>query len=268
MTEQNISLNVNTAASTGATHNTKTTTKQNSKKEPINMGQTKTKNTNQKQVLTEPQRPKPEGIKDVKVNYGETLFDIATKYHVSIKDVLKANPGLHQDKIREGQTLKTPYVSDKKWNAYVNAKDKYEAQELAELEAKWAQEKVEQKEQEAKTVKQKTELAQAKIQEANDLKFNKEYSFRIDAKSGDIIVTLKANKELGDIKSDFKLPPKHLTEKNPSIKQKYEPGIILDIDNAVRRADWDDAEAKKGDSFILDPRVFNPSKNFFEKLFD
>lgn len=261
MSGQNVSKATSVGAVTTGAYQ-KSTVGQNSsaKSQPIPIGQ-KAQKAKPKAELVEPQRPKAEGVKDVAVESGQTLFDIATKYHVSINDVLKANPGLNPDKIREGQVLKMPFVSDKKWNAYVNAKEQFEKQEQAKFDAEWAQEQ-------AQALKQKTELAQARIQEANDLKYNEKYSFRVDAKTGDIIVTLKEDKELGDIRNDFNIPSGHLTQKNPSIKQKYEPEKFFDLDAGVRKANWDGADAKKGDTFIIDPNAFKPSKGFFGDLFD
>lgn len=249
------------AVTTGAYQKSTVSKKNNAKSQPIPIGQKKAQSAKPKAELVEPQRPKAEGVKDVTVSSGQTLFDIATKYHVSIKDVLKANPGLNPDRIKEGQVLKMPFVSDKKWNAYIDSKDQFDKQELAKFDAELAQEK-------AQALKQKTELAQARIQEANDLKYNEKYSFRVDAKTGDIIITLKEDKELGDIRNDFNIPSGHLTQKNPSIKQKYEPEKFLDLDAGVRKANWDGADAKKGDSFIIDPNAFKPSKGFFGDLFD
>ncbi len=249
------------AVTTGAYHKSAVNVKSNSKKQPIPIGQKKAEKNTQKQNSVEPKRPAPEGIKDVTVEANLTLFDIATQYHVSIKDVLKANPGLNPDKIREGQVLKMPYVSDKKWNAYIDSKEKFEKQESAKIEAQW-------KKEQAQALKQKTQLAQAKIQEANDLEYNEDYSFKVDAKSGNIILTLKKAKELGDIRSDFRLPGGHLREMNPSITEKYKPGSNYNIDTYIRSNDWDAAEANKGDVFIIDPNAFNPSKGFFGDLFD
>lgn len=238
-------------------------TKSTSKaKDPVPVGQKKSEKKEETKVLAEPKRPKAEGVTDVKVGYGQTLFDIATKYHVTVKDVLNANPNLESaNKIREGQTLKVPFVSDKKWNAYLKAKDAYEQEEMRLYEET-------QKAEAAKELKQKTEMAEAKIQEAKDLKYGKSYDFSINPKTGEIIITLKADKELGDIRDDFRLPAGYLKSKNPDISKKYKPGTLYNLNEGIRESNWDEAKAQKGDKFIVDPELFRPSKGFFGNLFD
>ncbi len=234
--------------------------KANSKKTYVPVGQHKSSKAENNSSKA-PTRPKPEGIKNVRVEMGDNLFDIATKYHVSINDVLAANPKLDPDKIKEGQTLKMPYVSDKSWKLYINAKEAYEAKELKEFEAS-------EKSKQAQKLKQRITLAQNKIKEANELKYNEDYNFNVDAKTGNIVITLKEAKELGDIRSDFKLPAGHLKDMNPQITKKYKPGKMFNLDQMVRKNDWDSAEANKGDKFVVKPEAFNPYKGFFGELFD
>ncbi len=261
-----MSLEINNAARTSGANAAKgaaaeaATSKAAPKKEPIPVGQKKAK-AQKGTDLTEPKRPKPEGTKDVKVGFGQNLFDIATKYHVSIADVVKANPGLDPDKIKEGQTLKMPFVSDKNWANYEKAKDDYERKAAAKFEQEYKAEK-------AKNLKEKTQLAQAKIQEAKELKHGESYNFTVDKKTGNIIVTLKKDMDLGDIRNDFRLPGGHLRQMNPDITKKYQPDKLFNLDELRREANWDGADVKAGDKFVIDPNAFKPSKGFFGDLFD
>lgn len=235
--------------------------KTNSKKTYVPLVQNENQSKAEKSTSKAPNRPKPEGIKNIKVEMGDNLFYLATKYHVSMDDVLAANPKLDPDKLKEGQTLKMPYVSDKNWDSYISAKEAYEAKELAEFEAN-------EKLMQTKKLQKRINLAKAKIEEANELKYNKDYNFNVDPKTGNIIITLKEAKELGDIRRDFKLPAGHLKEMNPEITKKYKPGKLFNLDEMVRKNDWDEAEAGKDDKFIVKPEVFKPYKGFLGELFD
>lgn len=46
------------------------------------------------------------------VALGETLYGIARQYEVKVSDILKANPDLKPDKIREGQVIKIPVAQE------------------------------------------------------------------------------------------------------------------------------------------------------------
>ena len=265
MSEQNYISNYNPnivnskPADTASDPNTDKTSEKNST--PIPVGQNG--NAPQKSaLLKEPTKPKIAGVKESYYpQSGETTFSIATKHHISIDELLKANPGMDKDKIYQNKAIKVPYRNDKDWKNYEKDVEAYENQQLA----LWQQE---QDAKMAEALKNKKDQATAMIQKAKELKYDESYNFTVDEKSGDIIITLKKDMELGDISKDFRLPAGHLRAKNPDITTKYKPENHFNLDKQVRVSDWDGADAKKGDSFIVDPNAFKPSAGFWKDLFE
>jgi LysM repeat protein len=265
MSEQNYisnySSNIANSKTVETTSNTSLDKTSEKKSTPIPVGQ----NNNESQkstLLKEPQKPKIAGVKE---NYypqsGETTFSIATKHHISIDELLKANPGMDKDKIYQNKAINVPYRNDKDWEKYEKDVDAYENQQLA----LWQQE---QDAKRAEALNNKKDQATAMIQKAKELKYDESYNFTIDEKSGDIIITLKKDMELGNISKDFRLPAGHLRAKNPDITTKYTPENHFNLDRQIRVSDWDGADAKKGDTFIVDPNAFRPSAGFLKDLFE
>lgn len=110
-----------------------------------------------------------------------------------------------------------------------------------------------------KVSSEKINAAKDKINQAIDLGYGEEYTFSIEP-NGDIRVTLLDDMELGDVKADFQIPDKSLTNSNPNLKRKYEPQYVFHLDGCNYN-DWDQAEAKQGDQLIISNAHFKPNKN-------
>ncbi len=234
--------------------------KSGTKAKPVPVGQSK-KQPEKAKLLTKPTKPPISGEKTVTVQSGETTFSIATKYHISMEELLAANPGVDKDKIYENQKLNVPYRTDKAWNKYQKDIEAYENQQYLLSEQKLAAER-------KRNLNKKIDIANTLIQKAKELEHDKSYTFKVDKKTGDIIVTLKKDMELGDVRSDFRLPKGHLRSMNPEITKKYKPSTMFNLDEGIRVSDWDNADVKKGDSFKISPDVFKPSGGFWKDLFD
>jgi len=103
------------------------------------------------------------------------------------------------------------------------------------------------------------EASRASIAKAIDYGYAEDYDFKI-AENGDVILTLKTNKSLGEIRTDFQIPGGSLSQSN-DIKGKYKPKHIYNIDTYHGYNDYDAAKAKKGDVIVVQRLDFNPNEN-------
>lgn len=230
--------------------------------EPVPVGKGQNGKKGKAQLLKEPKMPDIAGQKQYYPKSGESVISIAKDNHVYVSELLKANPGMDQDKIYENKAINVPYRTDKAWNKYQKDVEAYQEQQFQIEEAK---DKAEAK----KKLEARIDKAESGIAKANELGYGKSYTFKVDQETGNILITLKENKSLGDIKSDFRLPAKHLLNNNPSIKDNLKPSTYLDTDQRqVRVNDWDSAEAQKGNTFAVGPEVFKPSEGWFADWFN
>ena len=236
-----------------------TSSQQGSKQIQIPIGQQA-----QQKELQPPKKPVATKTKEVEIKDGDTLLAIANKYHTTVADIMALNPSIkNENSLRIGQKVTIKYIPDAEWNKYQSELKAYEHQEAVKSEEAW-------KAEQAQKLKAKISLANEKISIAKSQDYAKYYDFKVDQSNGNIIVTLKAARTLGDMRSDFRLPGGHLREMNPSITEKYEPDTKYNIGGpgAWRVNDWDACEAQKGDSFIISPDKMNPSKGFWGNLLD
>ena len=124
--------------------------------------------------------------------------------------------------------------------------------ELALSEQRWEQE-------EKERLEQKIETSKAQVEKAKEYGYGEDYLFEVD-KDGNVLVTLKKEKELGEVRRDFRLPAGSLSSTN-NIKGKYKPATITDIDRYIRYKDYDQAEVPVGDSLLIDGQHFSPDEN-------
>lgn len=248
------------AVTPSSTTSVETTGSQQKKNVPVGQSQNKGK-----KPLTEPKKPAIDGVKsEYYPKSGETAISIANNNHITREELLKANPGMDENKLYETKAIKVPYRTEKNWNKYQAELKAYQAQQDEIREQKTRAEEAQRAKENAAKLRAKNENANALVKQAKDLGYGKSYTFTVDKKTGNIIVQLKEDKKLGDIRKNFRLPRGHLREMNPNITKKYEAGTIYDIDTLTRINDWDSAKVKKGDTFIINSDYFNPSKGFWK----
>lgn len=187
--------------------------------------------------------PKPT-YTNIRVTLGtfDTLSSLAEEYHTDVNSIAKANGITNPDKLKNGQVITFKGVTKENWAKYKKEYNKY----CEELD----------RERTRIEVQNRSIVAQQKIDKAKrNSKLNDKYTFSID-KNGYMIVTLKKDMELEDIRKDFKLPGGHLLEQNPKIKNspdKYPVETRFSFSRFVNVKDWDGIDVKKGDSFKMDP---------------
>lgn len=194
---------------------------------------------------TEPIRPIGTATKIV-VNEGESLSVLAQKYNTTISLIKKAN-NLSSDNIKEGQTLTINVVTDKELQEYQKLKAQYDQKVAAERE------KLE--------IKKRTEKATKLIDQAKKDGYGKDYNFAINEK-GNIIIKLKTEKFLDEIREDFNLKKGRLRETNPSIEQKYKPGKGIRKSDGEEYATYDGTKAPAGDTFVIDTEDFKTERTW------
>lgn len=206
------------------------------------------KKAEQPKLLSEPKHPERK-VKSYTIREGQLLGYIAEEHHVTVSEIVKLNPGLNPEKIKPGQVIKIPYYDEKEMAVYNKKYDAYSKQQ-SEIRHE-------------KELKARIDAATAGIQQANEMGYDEYYKFTINKDTGEVTITLKTDKKLGDIRKGLGLPRGHLRSKNPKIMESYSAGSFYDIDNYVRIKDWDDVKAKKGDTFIIDGNCIEPKKGFF-----
>lgn len=225
------------ATSTRRTGNTQKSTK--TEKAPncvVNNGKSE-----QAQVPKEPKR------KEITVTAGSgtSLFALALKYDTTVDAICKLNNIKDPDKIREGQKIR------------IMAYDPKEKAEWDKYQDMIAEEK--RKAEKAKEIEQRKALAEAKIQEAKKNGRDDDYSFSVD-NEGYVVVTLKTNKKLHEIRSEMGQKPGTLDAMN-NFDARY--GQIPTVSDGVRDIEtWDNLEAKKGESFRLSTSEMHTSRTW------
>lgn len=189
-------------------------------------------------------KPKPKRI-TITVKDGESLGFIAERYHTTVSDIVKLNGLEDPDKLKPGQKLQIDAIDGKQLEAYENYQN-------ALWEQEWEQEQKDK-------LNQKIETSKAEVEKAKEYGYGEDYSFKVD-ENGNVLVTLKKEKELGEVRRDFRLPAGTLSSTN-DIKGKYEPETIIDFDNLSRYNDYDQAEVPAGDSLLIDGQHFRPDEN-------
>lgn len=198
-----------------------------------------------------PKEPKRKEI-TVTLQSGTSLLSIASKYDTTVGAICKLNGISNPDRVSEGQKIRVMAYDPKEkaeWDAY---QDKLEEQQRAE--------------QKAKEIKQRKAMAEAKIAEAKKNGRDDDYSFSVD-KEGYVIITLKTNKKLHEIRSEMGQNPGTLDDMN-NFEARY--GKIPVVSTDVRDIEtWDNYEAKKGESFRLNTYEMSTSRTwtqFFKDL--
>lgn len=196
---------------------------------------------------------KPTGTPtQIKVGQGESLSVLAQKYNTTVALIKKAN-NMTSDNVREGQILTINVVTDKEQKDYEKLRAQYDlkvAEEKEQLE-----------------VEKRTAQAQCLIDKAQKDGYGKEYNFSINNK-GHVIVTLKADKKLGDISDDFGLEDGVLRGTNPSIEQRYKIGKAARNSDGEEYETWDNVQAKAGDTFVVDTNDFQTTKTWSQRFSD
>ncbi len=253
MSEVNATGAIGHARTTEAASQTTTTTK--AKSSGTEIADAMRSNDNKK-APTLPQRPKPRVI-TVTVPSGSSLGFLAEEHHTTVSEILKLNPNIkNPNQVSEGQKIKINHIDKKDWDAYQKDLNAYNSYQYKLAEQEWEAEQ-------AQKLQNKINKATASIQQAKEMGYGDYYNFQIDKKTGDVTITLKVDKELGDIRNGLGLPRGHLRAKNPKIMDKYKPGRIYDIDNGVRINDWDDIDVKAGEKFVISGDCINPKTGFF-----
>ncbi len=193
---------------------------------------------------TEPIRPTGTPTK-ITIGQGESLSVLAAKYNTTIDMIKKAN-NLTSDNVREGQVLTVNVVTDKELKEYEKLRAQYDA-------------KVKEEKEKAE-IEQRTEKAQQLIEKAKKDGYGKEYDFSIND-NGHIIITLKTEKQLGEIREDFGLKEGALRKTNPSIEQKYKIAEARDH-NGEKFETWDNVKASVGHTFVIDTNEFSTERTW------
>ncbi len=189
-------------------------------------------------------KPKPTRI-TITVRDGESLGYIAGRYNTSVSQIVKLNNLDDPDRLKPGQKLQIDAIDSKELKEYENYQYALEKQ-------KWEQEEKESLELKIKTSNEQVEKAQ-------EYGYGEDYSFTVD-KDGNILVKLKKEKLLGEVRRDFLLPKGSLSSTN-NIKGKYKPETIIDSEKCMRYNDYDLAEVPVGDSLLIDGQHFHPDEN-------
>lgn len=247
------SINMAGVSATEGAKNTATT------KQASNTTRAKTKEkapnsvVKKKQATTQAQVPKEPKKKEITITLGsgDSLFALAMKYNVSVDEICKLNGIKDPNKVKIDQKIKIMAYDPKEkaeWDTY-----QYElAEQKRAVEMAKAKEK-------------RIALAQAKIQEAKANGREDDYSFSMD-KDGYVIVTLKTNKKLHDIREEMGQNPGKLDEMN-NFEGRYGQIPILKTDSRDIET-WDNYEAKKGESFRIDTDQMHTSKTLKQRLKD
>ena len=239
MVEKTSAVGANSYSSANAGTNTSKT----QKKSKPNSIHTKENDVGQQSIKPVP-KPKPQRI-TITVGEGQSLGYLAAKYNTTVSDIIKLNGLKNPDNLKLGQKLQINAIDSKQLKAY----EEYKA-EL--FEQKWQQEKKEK-------LQQKIETSKSQVQKAKEYGYDEDSSFKVD-KNGNAIVTLKTEKELGEVRRDFQIPAGSLSNTN-DIKGKYKPKKIFDLDNCVRYNNYDKAEVPAGDSLLIEGAHFRPDED-------
>ena len=193
----------------------------------------------------EPKKPTPKEI-TVTITSGDNLGYLAEKYHTSVKEIQKLNNIKDPSKLKEGQKIKIMAISEQDYKAYQEKLTKYYQQKY-EIEQK-------------KEVQRKKEKANALIEQAKKDGRDEDYAYAINYKTGNIVVTLKNNRNMGRIKEDFNLPPGSISSTN-NMEKKF--GKIPTYDNGSRSFEtWDAIEVKKGTTLEINTDHFKTERTW------
>ena len=199
---------------------------------------------------------KPAGIPiQYKIVDRDNLSCIAARYHTEVSTIMTNNKIKNPTSIREGQVITVDSISDKAWAQY--------QQDLAIYNEQVAEQ------QHANEVAQRKQESEALIEKAKKDGYSDRYSFSIN-EEGHIVITLKGERLLKDIRSDFHLAPGVLLATNPSIEDKYKPQKAIRHDG-IEYETYDYTPANPRDSFTIDVKDFKtapPKKSWGDALID
>lgn len=204
-----------------------------------------TEGAKEKQKLKPVPKPEPKMITHT-VKDGESLGMLAAKYNTSVSSIVKLNNIKNPDNLKPGTKLQIGAIDSKDIKAY----EDYQS----ELFNRRYNEK------QQKELKQKVESSKAQVVNAKKYGYGEDYSFKVDTKSGDVYVTTKTEKTLGDIRRDFRIPAGSLSKTN-NIKGKYKPERVFDLDSGTRFNDYDKADVPVGNSLRIRGADFSPDEN-------
>jgi len=193
----------------------------------------------------EPKKPTPKEI-TVTITSGDNLGYFAEKYHTTIKDIQKLNNIKDPNKLKEGQKIRIMAVSEQDYKNYQTKLREYYNKKSA----------IEEKQK----VTRKTKQARVLIEKAKKDGRGEDYSYAINTKTGNIVVTLKNNRNMGRIKEDFHLPAGSISSTN-NMEEKF--GKIPTYHTDSRSFEtWDAVEVKKGTKLEIDTDHFSTERTW------
>ena len=201
--------------------------------------------TKKEPVLREPKKPTP---KEITVTMGtfDTLSELAEKHHTTVKDIQKLNNIKDPNKLKEGQKIRIMAISDKEYKEYQTKLNEYNAKQ-AEIKRK-------------QDVQRKKAKAQGLIEKAKKDGRGEDYNYAINPKTGNIVVTLKNDRNMGRIKEDFHLPAGSISSTN-NMEEKF--GKIPTYHTDSRSFEtWDAVKVKKGTSLEINTDHFQTERTW------
>ncbi|MCI1272883.1 MAG: LysM peptidoglycan-binding domain-containing protein [Clostridiaceae bacterium] len=195
-----------------------------------------------------PQKPVAKEV-TVTVTEGMSLLGLAGKYNTKMADIRKLNH-LKGDNLKIGQKLRIMATDAKELKAY----EEYQAQIIEQKN----------KQAEKANIQRKNKLAEGRIAQAKSYGLGEDYSFKKDEKTGNIIVTVKDEKTLAEIKEDFNLPDGSLRETNGNLK----PGTVYTGSSGEPTDNYDVSKIGKGGKVVINTDHFKPEKPFSQEVKD
>ncbi len=195
---------------------------------------TEANNRQETQNLKPVEKPKPKKI-EITVGHGDNLGSITERYNTSLSEIMELNNLKDPNKLKEGQKL------------IINTYDKAELEAYTEYQNNLSQQEYTQA---------RIQKAESAIDLAKELGYTKDYDIRRTT-NGDILLIPKAPKELGQVRSDFQIPPGSLSSTN-DIKGKYEPQKNLSSSMHIVN-NYDKAKVPAGDTLLIKVEDFNPN---------
>ena len=212
---------------------------------------------------TEPKKPEKDSIITYSLVCGDTLSALAVKYHCTVEDILAVNEEIENaSDVQMGQKIKIPTYKEKTWQAYQAKKNKYneELSKYYDYENKMS-------------IYNGVKHASKEIKKGESY-YPNEYSFKLQTdnkghETGYVVITLREEKTLGEIRTELGIPEGVLTDYNPELKEQRMKEIG---ETGVFTRDYQ--KAYYGDEFVIPCRCLNPEKptfydikEFFKNLF-
>jgi len=209
------------------------------------------------EIVKEPVAPeKPEKDKVIThvLDAFDTLSALAQKYHCTVKEIQELNNIEDPSRVQYQQKVKIPTYSEKTWQTYEAKERKYQK----ELENFYEYQRTQE-------IYEKVKHASKEIKKG-EAYYPNDYAFEIQTdekghETGDVIIRLKDNKTLYDVRTELGLPPGILTYYNPELKEQ-EMEYIGDTMVKTR----DTQKAYEDDIYTFPGNYLNPVEPFIHKV--